>query len=167
MLPFVPEISSGIYHLPCFGRLACLPQPHSRPLYFSQPLLDASGSSGRLACHPNPTLSICCFSWVSLRVRLLAPLPLSRGRFSIPLPPPLSVLDYSLLFMFFSFAGGIQSAQGLCWIIFLEVGKGVRCAAWYSPVCSAVSCWQLWSQLAGRNDIAFFSATQCRRLSPA
>jgi hypothetical protein len=27
MLPSVPEISSGIYHLPCFGRLACCLNP--------------------------------------------------------------------------------------------------------------------------------------------
>jgi hypothetical protein len=51
------------------------------------------------------------------------PTPILWGRFSVPLPPVLSVLDYSLLFMFFSFVGEVvQSAQGLLWIIFLEDG---------------------------------------------
>jgi hypothetical protein len=45
----------------------------------------------------------------------------------------MSVLDYSLPFMAFSFLGeGGQSAQGLCWFIFLGwgwVGMGDACGA--------------------------------------
>jgi hypothetical protein len=50
----------------------------------------------------------------------LAPfrIPIPWGRFSVASPPLLSVLDYSLLFMLFSFVGGVQSAQGLHWIMF-------------------------------------------------
>jgi hypothetical protein len=51
------------------------------------------------------------------------PIPILQGRFSVSPPPPLLVLDYSLLFRFFSFAGGgVRSAQGLQWIIFPECG---------------------------------------------
>jgi hypothetical protein len=35
------------------------------------------------------------------------PIPILWDRFSIPLPPLLLVLDYSSMFMFFSFAGGV------------------------------------------------------------
>jgi hypothetical protein len=42
----------------------------------------------------------------SLRFQLLAPPTFSGDRFSVPPPPPLSVLDYNSLFMLFSFDGG-------------------------------------------------------------
>jgi hypothetical protein len=51
------------------------PHPSSQALCLCQSLLGASGSSGRLACHPAPKFG-------SL------PHSCSPGRFSIPLPPP-------------------------------------------------------------------------------
>jgi hypothetical protein len=42
--------------------------------------------------------------------------------------PPLLVLDYSSLLMCFIFVGGgIQSARGLCWFIFLGAWVGELC----------------------------------------
>jgi hypothetical protein len=65
------------------------------------------------------------------------PTPILRGRFNIP-PHPHYGVDYNSLFMFFSFVqGGIQSAQGLCWIMFSVwwvVGKGVMFGMCCSPV---------------------------------
>jgi hypothetical protein len=70
-------------------------------------------------------LSLCCFLHVSPRVQcwefgsLPRPWkfsfflhPCSLGGFSIPPPPPVSVLDYSLLFIFFSFAVGGSVCPG-------------------------------------------------------
>jgi hypothetical protein len=81
-------------------------------------------SSGKLAFQPTLTLSLYCFIALftessALRVWLLIH-PHSTGH--IPAPPLLSVLDYSLLFLLFSFVGvGGQSAQGWHWIMFLRV----------------------------------------------
>jgi hypothetical protein len=137
MLSSVPEISSGIHYLPCFGKLACHPTPALSlcvfsdlcwilaallggwlvtlllfsPLCLTWLLLGAGCSSGRLACHPAPTLSLCCFTCALVHWEFdpesLAPWPspVLWGRFSVPAPPPLSVLDYSSLFIFFNFAG--------------------------------------------------------------
>jgi hypothetical protein len=81
------------------------------------------------------------------------PHPCSPEQFSIPLPPPLSVLDYSLLFMFFSFSGeGVQSAQGLHWIIFL----GELCMMLTWSFCSVT---QAALELAGGEKLCCFS--QC------
>jgi hypothetical protein len=127
-----------------FWELDFLPQPHSQPLCLSWPLLNASGSSGRLSCHPTPALSLCCFSHIhSLRVHSwefsFLSHPFLWDRFSVPPPPLLSVLDYSLLFIVFSFVGGIQSAQGLCWIMSWGLGRGAVHGA-CSPVHSEDSC---------------------------
>jgi hypothetical protein len=71
------------------GLSLVLPFPCSQPLCFFRPLLGATGSSGRLACHPTPTLSLCAF--LSLCWMLAAPLggwfvtPLLLSAF-IPLP---------------------------------------------------------------------------------
>jgi hypothetical protein len=53
-----------------------------------------------------------------LRVQLLAPPLFSRAGSAFCPPPLLSVLDYSFLFMQFSFVGEVQSVQGLRWIMF-------------------------------------------------
>jgi hypothetical protein len=96
------------------------PHPCSQTLYFSHTLLGASGSSGRLACHPTPTLILCCCSWVSLRVWLLAP-PLISGEGSA-FHPYLHCQCYitirCLCFSVLLGRGSIPSAQGLCWIMF-------------------------------------------------
>jgi hypothetical protein len=90
------KTSSGIQHIPHFGKLASCPitalsfydsldlysvlvdfwevglllHPCCQPLYLSQPLLNVSVSSGRLACHLTPTFSLGCFSCIhSLRVQ--------------------------------------------------------------------------------------------------
>jgi hypothetical protein len=74
--------------------------------------------------------------------------PILWGRFSVP--PLLSLLDYSSLFMFFSFAGVGQGS--VC-------PGAATCGAWCSFVPSTVSHRQLWSQLlARRNGITVFSA---------
>jgi hypothetical protein len=154
MLP--SALSSGIHHLPCFGWLAC---------------------------HPTPALSLCtspdlCWVLVALLggwiVSLLllsafAALPAlvhwefgflphlhSLGQVQHFTPNSLLVLGYSLLFMFFSFAWGRFSLTRGCVGLFSQgVGREVTCGAWCSPVCSAVSCKQLWSQLVGRNGSLF------------
>jgi hypothetical protein len=94
----------------------------SPPAFFWS-LLDASGSSRWLACCPT-LLSAFAALWcitesLVLRVQFLAPTltvqkweiysllhPLLQGRFNVPPPLPMLVLDYSFLFMVFSFAGG-------------------------------------------------------------
>jgi hypothetical protein len=55
------------------------------------------------------------------KVQLPAPTPLSGAGSVFHPQPMLSVLDYSSLFVFFSFAGGrgVQSTWELCWIVFL------------------------------------------------
>jgi hypothetical protein len=66
-----------------------------------------------LACCPATTLSLCCFMHVtesSCWEFGSLPHPSYLGRFSVSPLPLLSVLDYSSLFVFFSFAGGFQSA---------------------------------------------------------
>jgi hypothetical protein len=75
--PLSHEISSGIHHLPHFGRLACHPTPCSQPLLLYLRLF-------------NENLAPCST-------------PVLWGRFSILLPPVVLVLDCSSLFMLFSF----------------------------------------------------------------
>jgi hypothetical protein len=63
-------------------------------------------------------LDLCSFTENSaLRFGSL-PHPSSPEQIQCSTPPPLSVLDYSLLFILFSFVGYIQSPQELHWIMF-------------------------------------------------
>jgi hypothetical protein len=64
---FVPFPSSGVLPVPLGGWLP--PHSFSQSLCLFQSLLGASSSSGRLACHSAPALSLCYFSCVSLRVQ--------------------------------------------------------------------------------------------------
>jgi hypothetical protein len=73
--PLSYKISSGIHHLPHFGTLACCPCSQSFLLYL-QTFTDSSE---------------------------FFPMLVLSGRFNVPLPPLPSVVDYFLLFMFFSF----------------------------------------------------------------
>jgi hypothetical protein len=145
MRPSVPEISSRIYHLPCFGKLVCCPIP----------LVSICAS-------PNCfSLRVQCWEFASLPYP-----PILQGRISIPPLPLLVVLDYSSLFMFFSFVGGrgrfnlTRGCTALC--SRGVVSRGVTCGVWCLPVQSAVSYKQPWNWLAGRNCPTFFSAVWFR-----
>jgi hypothetical protein len=108
----------------------------------------------RLTCHPTSTLSLCAspdLFWVlvtPLEVGLsshpcfqldphsfteslaLCPIPILLGRFSVPSPPLQSMLDYSLLFMLFGFAGGGFSMPRSCARLCSHgVGRGVLYSA--------------------------------------
>jgi hypothetical protein len=90
-------------HPSLLGEIGLLLQPCSRPL------LGARSSSGRLDCHL--ILAFVTFLMVipwEFGTECLGPChnPILWGRFSIPLPPMLLVLDYSSLYMLFSFVGG-------------------------------------------------------------
>jgi hypothetical protein len=132
------------------------------PCLHCQPLLLYVGIIESLALRVQlrvPPLSIQHWEFGSL------PHPILWDRFSVPPPLPLSVLDCSLLFIFFSFAGaGISIFPGAALDYFLwgEVGKRAMHGAWWFPVPSAVSHRQLWSQLAGRNGPTVCSWVQCR-----
>jgi hypothetical protein len=70
------------------------------------------------------------------------PTPILWSRFRVPPPPPLLVSDYSLLFMFFSFAGGrVQCAQGLHWIIFPR--------GWVGESCMVLTCFAVHTSIFG------------------
>jgi hypothetical protein len=124
MLPSVPEISSRIHHLPCFGRLV------------SCPTLALS-----LYAFPNLcwVLATPLGGWFTVLLLLSALLLFPhftensapclilvlQGRCSIPPPPPLLVLDYSSLFSFSVLLRvGVQPVRGLCWIMFPGGGQG-------------------------------------------
>jgi hypothetical protein len=109
----------------------------SQPLCLSQTLLGSRCSSKWLACWPALIHSLCCFMTChcefgavssvpystpdssAVRDQLYVP-PCSQSWLSIPPQTLMPELDYTLLFMVFSFAGRVQSAMGLCWIIFLR-----------------------------------------------
>jgi hypothetical protein len=127
-----------------FWEVGFLPHSLFQPLCLSWCLLGTGGSSGRLVCYPVPTLSLCCFTHVSLKVQLLAP-PLFSGAGSAFHPHLHCWYEITIHYLCFPvLLWGVQSAQGLC---SRTVTYGVPC----SPVPSGVSHRQLWSQLVGRN----------------
>jgi hypothetical protein len=113
--PLSHEGSAGIHCLPCFGRLACCPTP-TLSLCASSDLclVLAAPLGGQLDAPPSLSAFVALPIFVHWEFSSL-PTPALRGRFSVPPPPPLLVLDYSSLFMLFSFVGGgsIQSTQVL------------------------------------------------------
>jgi hypothetical protein len=142
----------------------------------------ASWSFGNLAWHPTPALSLYAspdLCWVLAAplggwlvdlflLSAFAALPmLDNWQFHHPCSP--GQIQYSTststvgvrlqftvyVFQFFWVWGGIQSAQGLHWIIFLGSGW-VTCSAWCLFVHFLVSRKQLWSRLLGRKS-PFFS----------
>jgi hypothetical protein len=158
----------------------------SHLLCFSQSLLCASGSFGRLTCHPTTTLSLYAYPdlcWVPIAplgcflVTLLpisafvalpvldhwefgaeglAPcrIPILLGRFRVPPPSLLSVFYYSLL-GFFQFCWEVGfSLSRACTGLFPMACVGSH-VWWVMLTCFAVSCKQLWSQLAKRNGPLF------------
>jgi hypothetical protein len=122
--PLFHEISTGIHHLPHFERLACCPTP-ALSLCASFDLCSVLVHFFWEVCLlPDPPLSLCCLTLVhhgELDIESVAscPTPILQVWFNIPPPPLLSVLDYTWLFMLFSFVGEVQPAQELCWIMFL------------------------------------------------
>jgi hypothetical protein len=106
---------------------------------------------GRLACRPIP--AVIFFSLHLLRILLFSP-PHSVWHVQCSTPPLLSVLDWNLLFVLFSFVEGDSICAGLCK---QGVGRGVMYGACWSPVCSAGLSKQLWKQLVGRNGVPLFS----------
>jgi hypothetical protein len=126
-----PRVGSGIHFLPCFGRLACHPTPTLSLHAFPDPywVLVAPLGDWLVAHSSSQPLLLYRHLFTEslvLRVWLLAH-PSSLGQVQRSTPPPLLVLDYSFLVLFFSFVvgGRVQSAQGLHWIISQEVGRGV------------------------------------------
>jgi hypothetical protein len=95
-----------------------MPCPYSQPLYLFQLLFGASSSSVSCGLSPHPhsqpllLYQHLFLESLALRVQLLAPTPILWDRFSILPPIPLLVLDYSLLFMLFSFVGGLSLVWG-------------------------------------------------------
>jgi hypothetical protein len=91
-------------------RLVC----HPFPLSAFMPLLISAGCQQLLweiclSAYPYSQpllLYMCVTESLVLRVQLLAPPPFSRAGSAFHPCLPLLVLDYSLLFMFFSFSGG-------------------------------------------------------------
>jgi hypothetical protein len=111
--PLAQEISSGIHYLPCLGRLLVALPPLS--VFFVFPAF---------------------VHWeLGAECLVLCPAPILQGRYSVSPTLPLSLLDYTLLFMFFSFAGVGRfslpnGCTGLCsW----GVGRGVAHVVWCSP----------------------------------
>jgi hypothetical protein len=105
--PVTPPLKGGL-----------LPHSLSQPLCLSRSLLRVSGSSGRLrlACHPAPALSLCCFGGhhqeFCAETSAPCPIPVFLDRFSVPPPPPLLVLDYSCCLCFSILQGGISLLRG-------------------------------------------------------
>jgi hypothetical protein len=70
----------------------------------------------RLACSPAPALRLCCFSCLFTESSAPCPTPILQGRFSIS---TVGVrLQFAVYGVQFCCEGWVQSAQGLCWIIF-------------------------------------------------
>jgi hypothetical protein len=103
------QISSGIYHMPHFQGLTCCPSP-ALSLCDSPDLcwvLDAPLENGLL---PH-THSFCCALPILIHWEFSSLSHSSiRGRFSVPPPSPLPVLDHSSLFMLFSLVCGVQAS---------------------------------------------------------
>jgi hypothetical protein len=125
--------------LPCFSwdglgdpahaslqEVCLLPHPLSQPLCLPGLLLAASNFSEWLACHPTPTLSLCChicllrvWSWE------FGSLPHSCSEGQVQCSTPTSAVGVRLQFTVYVFqfcCGGAHSSQGLCWIMFLGSG---------------------------------------------
>jgi hypothetical protein len=86
--------------------------PQSQLLYLSWPLLSVSSSSGGLACHATPTLSLHCFSHIhSLRVWhwkfSFLPHPCSPGQFqhSTPTSAVGAILQFTVYAFQFCWCG--------------------------------------------------------------
>jgi hypothetical protein len=127
--PLSHEISSRIYHLPCFGKLD-----------IARPLLSAFAAL--------PTLVLWEFSTES---SALCPTLILQGRFSVP--PHLHCRCYIIVccLCFSALFGGFNLPRCYTWLCSWAVGRAVACGAWCSPVCSADSHKQLWNWTAGKN----------------
>jgi hypothetical protein len=145
MLLSVPEISSRIYLLLCFGRLVCcsalslclyaspdlccVPVAPLGGWLFGPPHLSAFVASWQITASLVPRAGFLAPTWtIQCERSSFCPPTILHGRFSVPLPPLLLVLDYSLLFMVISFAGGCFSLLRDCAGLFSQ--HGVGCGDW-------------------------------------
>jgi hypothetical protein len=125
--PLSHEISSGIQHLPHFGRLACYPTPAVS--HCASPDLPWVLAAPLGGWHVTPLLLSTFaalptfFHWkLALRVWVLAPL-LFPGQVQRSTPTSAFHVRVQFTVSVFQFCwGGIQSAQGLWWILFLGSG---------------------------------------------
>jgi hypothetical protein len=106
MLPFVPWDQLQEPPPVLLWEFGLSPYVHSQPLCLSQPLLDASSSSGNLACCPTSAFNLCCFSHVSsLRIQHCdfgsLPHPHSPGK--VQHTTPTSSICVRLKFTFYVF----------------------------------------------------------------
>jgi hypothetical protein len=119
--PQSQETSSGIQYWPCFGRLACCPTPAlslcALPHLCS--VLVRLLWEVVLSLHPH---SQPLFLFLPSFTESLAPwsIPILWGRLSVPPHPCCWFAVYTLVLL----ERGIQSAQWLCWIMFLGGGCG-------------------------------------------
>jgi hypothetical protein len=135
MLPSVLEISSRIHYLLCFGRLAYHPTPALTLCASPDLSWVLAAPLGVWYVAPTPLSAFAAFPvfhW-EFGAECLAPCPtpVLQGRFSIAPPSLLLVLDYSSLFMFFSFAwGGFSLSRGCAGLFSWGVGRGVMHGAY-------------------------------------
>jgi hypothetical protein len=124
ILPSVPWDQLRDSPLAPLWEVGLLPHPHSQPLCLSWPLLSASGSLGGWLITPTTTLSLCCFTHVhSLRFQHweFGSLPHSHTPGQVQCSNLTSAVSVRLQFTVYAFQfcfRGVQSAQGLHWIMF-------------------------------------------------
>jgi hypothetical protein len=157
ILPFILLDQLQDPPLAWLWEVGLLPHPLSLPLCLSQPLLDVSGSSGKLACPPtSQPLFLYLHSFtesLALKVWLLALPPFSRASSAFHC---YLTVHFRLQFTVYAFQfcwRVVQSAQGLCWISSWGVSTGVVYGLCYSPVCSVDSHKQLWNWLVERKGV--------------
>jgi hypothetical protein len=72
-------------------------------------------------------------------------------------PPPLSMFDYSSLFIF-QFSWGRSDGPGAYWFMFPGIDKG---GAWCSPISSVISCSSRFGAGRGREKLCQLFSVQC------
>jgi hypothetical protein len=167
MISCVVVFTRNHLHCPTAAKMSCqvVPQQVEAIQFWVHPsvrgykLSDLPWSHfGRLVCCPKLILSLCYLSYLySPRVQVLAQHLFSRASSVFNLSP-LLVLDYSLLFMFFSFGGWFSLPRGYTRLWSWGLGRGVACGMCCSPVESAGSCRHLLYQPLRRNGMLLFSS---------
>jgi hypothetical protein len=125
--PVSQEISSSVHHLLCFRRWTCFPTS-TLSLCASPDLFWVLVTPLEVGLSSHPCFQLDPHSFTESLA--LCPIPILLGRFSVPSPPLQSMLDYSLLFMLFGFAGGGFSMPRSCARLCSHgVGRGVLYSA--------------------------------------